>query len=150
MGQMTFKNTDTFADMVAYCDRHKPKGAYDQRLNADTAVCLWLVHDQGVYLMPGIDKDEKAAFVIYARGTDPKKNPDTFWDRGRELVGGDDFAEQIELTREIVDAIASGKFTKLVVKMTPNAMNVSYFQKTEQPANSAREAFKKAAELSAL
>ncbi len=150
MGQMTFKNTDEFADMVAYCDRHKPQGAYDQRLNPDTVVCLWLVHDQGVYLMPGIVDGGKAEFVIYARGTDPKKNPDTFWDRGRELVGGDDFSEQIELTREIVDNIASGKFTKLVINMTPNAMRVDYFQKTERPANSAREAFAKAVEGGAL
>ena len=60
---------------------------------------LALVHDQGIYLMsnglpplltPGSDNSQTA----YARGCNPHVDAD-WWERSRDLVGGDDFAEYI-------------------------------------------------------
>ncbi len=125
MGTMTFKNNDAFRAMVEYCNapNRKPKGAYDTRLKPDTKVCLWLVHDQGVYLMPGIEDGGKAEHVIYARGCDPVKNEETWWDRSRELVGGDDFAESVELPAEAVAAVLDGRVEKLVIRLTETSMS---------------------------
>ena len=130
MGQMTFKNDDAFKDMVAFCKRHTPKGAYDTRLKPTTTVCLWLVHDQGVYLMPGIEKGGKAEHVIYARGCNPDTSED-WWDRSRDLVGGDDFAESVEFPAEVVDAILADTVEKLVIKLTPSQMTQTLYHRQE-------------------
>jgi hypothetical protein len=62
---------------------------------------LFLVHDQGVYLMsngePGDAlKHTLGLYVAYAEGCHPDKNED-WWDTSRALVGGDDFAEIIKI-----------------------------------------------------
>ena len=63
---------------------------------------LWLVHDQGVYLMsngkPGdrVDQEDAKFFVVYAEGCNPNTDED-WWETAREAVGGDDFAEPIAL-----------------------------------------------------
>lgn len=134
MGQMTFKIDDKFRDMVAFCERHKPQGCYDQRIKPGTVVALWLVHDQGVYLMPGIVDGGKAEFVIYARGCDPDKNPDTWYDRSRDLVGGDDFAECFEFDAKATFAMMTGKATKLVLKLTETSMTQTLYFKAEATA----------------
>ena len=54
-----------------------------------------LVHDQGVYLMP--DRNQPAGKrIAYARGCDPRLDND-WYDRSRELVGGDDFGEHFTM-----------------------------------------------------
>lgn len=62
---------------------------------------LWLVGDQGVYLMSngtpplmadgsiGEKEGEGRRMVAYAKGTDPAKNPDWHFEKDR-LFGGDD------------------------------------------------------------
>ena len=67
--------------------------------------CLWLVKDEGIYLMsPGIDpaapSGESAPRppVCYAVGFDPTRDERmAVWDRARDAVGGDDFAEEVPL-----------------------------------------------------
>lgn len=131
MGKMTFKNTTDFRAMVRYCALRKPQGAYETRLKPDTKVCLWLVHDQGVYLMPGIEEGGKAAHIIYARGCDPEKNVDTWYDRAHDLVGGDDFAESIEFSTDQVDKIIDGTITKLEIQMSETSMQQTLYFKPE-------------------
>lgn len=57
---------------------------------------LMLVKDDGIYVMSnGLPRMEQGSNVVYARNYDPRKGD--VWDRCREAVGGDDFAEYIEL-----------------------------------------------------
>jgi hypothetical protein len=62
---------------------------------------MLLVHDQGVYLMsrgdpPDLLKPDKPGrYVAYARGLSPAD--DNWWEKAREAVGGDDFAESLPL-----------------------------------------------------
>ena len=125
MGQVTFKIDDTFADMVRFCRRHKPKGAYDTRIEPTTVVCLWLVHDQGVYLMPGIEKGGKAEYVVYGRGCDPNIDED-WWDTARAKVGGDDFAESVELTEDTAKAIEDGRFRSVTIHLSETEMRINW------------------------
>jgi hypothetical protein len=67
---------------------------------------LWLVGDQGVYLMPNTTDGPRAAsrkpgdgnFVVYARECDPTKLEfDTWWANKRASFGGDDGVEFIAM-----------------------------------------------------
>lgn len=57
---------------------------------------ILLVHDQGLYLMTRTlrEPDGERAVCAYAEGCDPAADGD-WWDRARDLVGGDDFVEEI-------------------------------------------------------
>lgn len=77
---------------------------------------LWLVHDDGVYLMssgdPPLledpntkDKENARSFVAQAEGTHPKKD-ENWWEEARALVGGDDFAEPLAL-KDCISWLAS-------------------------------------------
>jgi hypothetical protein len=67
---------------------------------------LLLVHDDGVYLMSsglpadveGMDSTGLARFVVHAEGCNPKVD-EGWWERSRDLVGGDDFVAAILLSR---------------------------------------------------
>ena len=74
------------------------KGAYGQK----PVPSLFLVHDQGVYLMsagiphlPNTAGKPESSKVAYAEGCSP--DDDDWWDEARRLVGGDDFAEVLPL-----------------------------------------------------
>jgi Protein of unknown function (DUF3085) len=74
--------------------------------DAQTGKGLWLVGDQGVYLMPNTTDGPRAArrkpgdsnFVVYARECDPTKLEfDTWWANKRASFGGDDGVEFIAM-----------------------------------------------------
>lgn len=81
--------------------------------NTPPAPALFLVGDEGVYLMsngkPGLPKDEEAAAkqadgeeffsckVAYAKGFDPEKDDD-YYENKRRIFGGDDGAETLMVT----------------------------------------------------
>jgi len=75
--------------------------------------CLLLVHDQGVYLMSGATERQKTpdgakCVVAYAEGCDPTKGEfDDWYDNARDIVGGDDFAEAVDLAF-FADALRGG------------------------------------------
>lgn len=94
MAKLTFPAADIAAQArhALAAVEHRP--LYDQ---PDPAPALWLVHDQGVYVMSNGANDDDAGDAsrprpAYAAGCDPDRDPD-WWDTGRDLVGGDDFAE---------------------------------------------------------
>ena len=65
---------------------------------------LWLVGDEGVYLMPNITS--KACNIVYARECDPTKlDFETWWINKRRGFGGDDGIDFIPL--EDVASIAA-------------------------------------------
>lgn len=68
---------------------------------------LFFVHDSGVYLMsngsPGDklepENPDSRMYVAYADGCNPNiGNFDSWYGRSRDLVGGDDFVEFIDIT----------------------------------------------------
>ena len=62
----------------------------------DTGPGLWLVGDQGVYLMPNTTCKEFT--VVYAHECDPTKlDFETWWANKRASFGGDDGVEFIDL-----------------------------------------------------
>jgi len=99
MGRLVFDDIAAVRELYDHaskCVNHRK--TYGEERGAG----LWLVHDQGVYLMstgiPHLELEEgsESSKVVQARGCDPKKNED-WWETSRELVGGDDFVEHIPL-----------------------------------------------------
>ena len=92
--------------------------------------CLWLVKDEGIYLMsPGIHRDADPGGrsvrppVAYASGFDPVRDDRmAVWDRARDAVGGDDFAEAIPL--EWVDAALAARSPAFVLDFGPDAIGL--------------------------
>lgn len=84
-------------------------------LYADVAVpSVILVHDDGVYLMSnGTPRDIEdpaegvRSFCAYAKDCNPHKDAD-WWDRSRELVGGDDFSEVLPFAVPLTGQIQRG------------------------------------------
>ena len=92
--------------------------------------CLWLVKDEGIYLMsPGIhpgpepgDRSTRAP-VAYASGFDPTRDDRmAVWDRARAAVGGDDFAEAVPL--EWVDAALAARAPEFALEFGPDAIGL--------------------------
>ncbi len=92
--------------------------------------CLWLVKDEGIYLMsPGIhsgaETERRSARppVAYASGFDPTRDDRmAVWDRARDAVGGDDFAEAVPL--EWVVAALSARSPEFVLEFGPDAIGL--------------------------
>ena len=88
---------------------------------------LWLVKDEGIYLMKafvGSEKEENP--IIYAEGFDPNKNKNV-WQKSYSAVGGDDFAEFLPFTIEALQMIKKG--VDIDVKCTKNTIETSYLMK---------------------
>ena len=85
------------------------KTAYKQKYTSNKS--LWLVKDEGIYLMNCYKKTEeflKKDFVVYARGFNPKTlDRGLVWDRARE-ISRDDFAENIPLNATMIKNIVHG------------------------------------------
>jgi hypothetical protein len=71
---------------------------------------LWLVGDQGIYLMsngkPHLQKPGAApdhSLIVYAKECNPDKDPDGWWDAKQSLYGGDDGVDTIPLA--IIDEL---------------------------------------------
>ena len=92
--------------------------------------CLWLVKDAGVYLMsPGIHPEARPgdrsarAPVAYAVGFDPTRDDRmAVWDRARDAVGGDDFAEAVPL--EWVDAALAARSPEFALEFGPDSIGL--------------------------
>ena len=88
--------------------------------------CLWLVKDEGIYLMsPGIHPDagRTRAPVSYASGFDPTRDDRmAVWDRARDAVGGDDFAEEIPI--DWIDAALAARAPRFVLEFRPDTIGL--------------------------
>ena len=85
------------------------KTAFEQKYTSNKS--LWLVKDEGIYLMNCYKKDTeflKKDFVVYARGFNPNTlDRGLVWDRARE-ISRDDFAENIPLNATMIKNIVHG------------------------------------------
>lgn len=92
-----------------------------------------IVHDMGVYLMSNgtpADLDNEPddhvtkAFCAYAKGCDPVKDAD-YWDTSRDLVGGDDFAETLEIAEDILAFITLNPRKRVIqIEMTEDSWKI--------------------------
>ena len=85
---------------------------------------LWLVKDEGIYVMaPTWEKDivsKNKCHVIYARGFSPRAKD--YWEKCRDAVGGDDFAEFIPLSEQQMKRVAL--FGELDIRLTETEVSV--------------------------
>lgn len=125
MGMLTFSIDERLRTIVAHAAASKKhRAAYGQRRPKPA---LWLVHDAGVYLMSNGDplqldpqKQHGTARVAqHAHGCGPDN---AGWERSRELVGGDDFVEPLDLAF-FEKAIADGK-TKLALHVSESRIRM--------------------------
>jgi hypothetical protein len=120
MHKLIFKNDKarTLAKMMEHSNAHKRRIPYTQDETEDQG--LWLVKDEGIYLMsPTDDRFDK---VVYARGYKPTNgNRDTLWDKTHE-VSRDDFAEFVRLTPNMVFNVLGGG--DLTIKLSETKMVV--------------------------
>lgn len=113
MAKLTFKNDkkDTLSRMMKFSNSHKRKYPYEEETTEDLG--LWLVKDNGIYLMSPTNEnfclyDDEINSVVYAEGYKPtKKNEDTLWEK-TYAVSPDDFAEFIPLNKNATDRIIQG------------------------------------------
>lgn len=109
----------------------------------ETGKGLWLVGDQGVYLMPNttdgihhakLGKDDRR-LVVYARECNPDRMEfDDWWDNKRQSFGGDDGVEFLNL-QEIRDMAAHGAVDghapdSLAIEFTSSQIALSVVFKT--------------------
>ena len=123
MTTLTFKSKE-FPRMLEFMRNNERKIPYGE-FTKDFG--LHLVKDDGIYLMAGTfesDKlDEKRCHVIYAQGYSPKTKD--LWEKCREAVGGDDFAEWIPLNEAMVKALEKNGHMK--IKFTPSEITTSVY-----------------------
>lgn len=85
------------------------KTAFEQKYTSKKS--LWLVKDEGIYLMNCYKKDTeflKKDFVVYARGFNPNTlDRQLVWDRSYK-ISRDDFAENIPLNATMIKNIVHG------------------------------------------
>ena len=84
---------------------------------------LWLVKDEGIYLMRAFFSTQKNAPIIYAKGFDPSKD-DNVWNRSVGAVGGDDFAEFLPFTTMGLQLMKKG--VDVNIKCTETFIEVTY------------------------
>jgi len=127
MAKLTFKNDkkDTLSRMMKFSNSHKRKYPYEEETTEDLG--LWLVKDDGIYLMSPTKEnfclyDDEINSVVYAEGYKPtKKNEDTLWDK-TYAVSPDDFAEFIPLSKEATDRIIRGD--SITIKLTETTISI--------------------------
>ena len=84
---------------------------------------LWLVKDEGIYLMKAFATSEKDMPIIYAESFDPSKDDDV-WNRSVSAVGGDDFAEFLPFTTMGLQLMKKG--VDVNIKCTETFIEVTY------------------------
>lgn len=92
--------------------------------DSDARAGLWLVGDEGVYVMSsGKLSEGQRSLVVYAEECNPQTNPD-YWHYKRQYFGGDDgveFLDAMEIERLIT---AAPDATHLRIIMDDSSMSI--------------------------
>ena len=98
---------------------------YGLRPGKDEKPGLWLVGDEGVYLLSnGKLAEGQRALVVYAEECDPKTNPD-YWHYKRQHFGGDDGIEFLDAKRLVKQIAAVPQATHVRIEMTDTSMSIT-------------------------
>lgn len=96
---------------------------------AEARAGLWLVGDEGVYVMSnGKLAEGQRPLVIYAEECDPKTNPD-YWHYKRQYFGGDDGAEFIDAVELDKLIAAPSDATHLRIVMDDTSISISLIRR---------------------
>lgn len=133
MAKLTFKNS-----RVRRCVEHASnsksfRNAYEQKA---TGPSLWLVKDDGIYVMSNgfpADAEGERNYVVYAEGFDPRSNPNV-WEDCRDAVGGDDFCEVIPLYSLLLEDILRHK-ADLLITVSTSELRVGVLFPSEEPTS---------------
>ena len=116
MSKLTFKSSEGLKTLASHTLKttffRKP---YTKENTKEKGV--WFVKDQGIYLMKGFDRSKEEMPIVYAKGFDPYKDKDV-WDKSYIAVGGDDFAEFLELSIAQLHKLEKGHDLELEVSPT--------------------------------
>ncbi|MDX3807107.1 MAG: DUF3085 domain-containing protein [Bosea sp. (in: a-proteobacteria)] len=86
---------------------------------------LWLVGDEGVYLLSnGKLAEGQRPLVVYAEECDPKTNPD-YWHYKRQHFGGDDGIDFLDAETLVKLLAAAPAATHLTIAMTDESMSLT-------------------------
>tara|TARA_Y100000114_G_scaffold102700_1_gene95827 strand:+ start:559 stop:966 length:408 start_codon:yes stop_codon:yes gene_type:complete len=128
MTTLTFKSKE-FSRMMEFMRNHDRAIPNGKGGEPTKKFGLHLVKDDGIYLMSGTfesDKlNDKSCHVIYAQGFSPKTKD--VWEKCRDAVGSDDFAEWIPLNKEMVETLEKNGHMK--IKFTPSKITTSVYVK---------------------
>lgn len=115
------------ADAEAYGGYRVPYQGISPETEAGAG--LWLVGDEGVYLMSnGSLAEGQHPFVIHAEECDPKTKPD-YWHYKRRYFGGDDgveFIDAVELDKLIA---AQPDATHLQIVMDDTSLSIGLIRR---------------------
>lgn len=115
-------------DLLIFSEERWPKGQRERYGEPNDGPGLWLVGDQGVYLMTNaVLADGEKSLIVYAAECDPTTMDfDEWWAVKQASFGGDDGVEFID-----ADTIrwAVRDESPLLVDFTPNEMAISHYEK---------------------
>jgi hypothetical protein len=143
MAKLNFKNEDlqrllsiansttehrcSWSDAIKKYERTGKKYDYSIELSDEfyqtTTASFQLVKDEGIYLMTSAKMEiypTDHSHIAYAVGYDPRQGD--VWEKCRQAVGGDDFVESFEITKQIVEFIEKG--FSMRIDFSPNHYNI--------------------------
>jgi len=91
---------------------------------------LFFVKDSGIYLMTAAVMEkmpEDMSHVAYAKGYSPSEP--NCWEKCTAAVGGDDFGEAIELSKEAMELIKGG--SDIVINVTAKTFSIKFLSKAK-------------------
>jgi hypothetical protein len=118
-GILTFSRALVAAELAKVLAAPKHRSLYDEV----TGPGLWIVGDQGVYLMGNHEgRDPEAEKVVYAKECDPSEGGHDWYDRKVALFGGDDGVDFLgaETIQRWLDAHPDA--TLIRIRLFPNSM----------------------------
>lgn len=122
MPTVQFTNIPDLTAIVAHFDQHP---------NAQ----LFLVHDQGIYLMPASPTfknettKEGSNWVTYAKDCNPDTDEE-WYDNTRHLVGGDDFGENVTASINVIRTCAKEGKT-FSIRIAPTSLTFGVGRKVK-------------------
>lgn len=86
---------------------------------------LWLVGDEGVYILSnGKLAEEQRPLVVYAEECDPKSNPD-YWHYKRQHFGADDGIDFLDAKMLVTLIAAAPDATDITITMTDDSIAIT-------------------------
>lgn len=123
---LIFKTADVLRCVNHALESKEWGTGYDK--NATPQPGLYLVHDNGVYLMsngnPGDWMPEKdKCYVAYAESCNPDTD-ENFYENSRDLVGGDDFVEVIHINQDWSKNLLN--YNEVHIELTEDRLDVFF------------------------
>lgn len=128
MTKLTFRKDDVMRVVQHMMAAPEHARGYGHKGEARPQIIL--VKDDGIYLMSNgrpwdelPDSAPQRCFAAYAVGYD--LNTPDLWEKTYHAVGGDDFAEYLDLSDSFIKAIQAGDFTHLEITVSRSRISIA-------------------------